>query len=559
MDGVFAIDDSPVPIASVLEYDRLGMLTWVSEEMRAWAYEVGNPAPAPPLQPAQAIPIQAPLQPVNKEKLPRLNKANWIPALVMVGVLIAWAVLIRVTGLAMSRPDITSLGAVILMGIFALFAIPAAVAQFSPRAPKQGLRVTTWILYALVAVPLCFGLVWGVADILNPVPERADGALPDLVALMGHNQRDVGRILNGSEVETDKYAKEDIAANSKTWGTPTAKSVLYSLEDLNRLNKRPLAQKVRENGSTFVNTVMGDKAPKHKDSNSDAEVTVYYSPEGKAVGAKLSVSRLAAQEVVGSESQDAILRGVGFKAETRVVAAPEWAQKVTTALAGLDNKDYWGFGKTAEGWMGYEVQVNHLAALMLNATDKAVDEQDDLGDISVTVAPKLIDWTTPDAASATGQTQSGGGSTAADNSDSSSQIAPSPETSGAGANGSSSSVVGAAARDYASQLGGTPHKGKQLYFIIGESVDSEAAAQKKLDAATPLFGDMQTYFIVQKSDNFEGMRPGWWVVIEAYTKKPEDNDLQLAKRAFPDAYVKPATVKTDDPIPVYEELVPGAN
>jgi hypothetical protein len=108
---------------------------------------------------------------------------------------------------------------------------------------------------------------------------------------------------------------------------------------------------------------------------------------------------------------------------------------------------------------------------------------------------------------------------------------------------------------YAKRIGGTSHDGQTLSVVIGASVPTEAEAQAVLDAATPRFGDMQTYFIVQRSDNFAGMNPGWWVVIEAYRAPPSPENLALGRRGFPSAYVKRVTVRTDDPIPVYEDLV----
>ena len=110
---------------------------------------------------------------------------------------------------------------------------------------------------------------------------------------------------------------------------------------------------------------------------------------------------------------------------------------------------------------------------------------------------------------------------------------------------------------YAKLLGGTSHEGETLYFVIGASVESEEAARAMLEDATPRFGDMQSYFIVQLSDNFEGMEPGWWVIFEAYHRKPSSENLDFDRRGFPDAYVKQATVRTSDPIPVYEDMVGG--
>jgi hypothetical protein len=49
---------------------------------------------------------------------------------------------------------------------------------------------------------------------------------------------------------------------------------------------------------------------------------------------------------------------------------------------------------------------------------------------------------------------------------------------------------------------------------------------------------MQSYFIVQLSDSFDGLEPGWWIVIEAYYNEPEESELDFGRRGFADAYVK---------------------
>lgn len=108
---------------------------------------------------------------------------------------------------------------------------------------------------------------------------------------------------------------------------------------------------------------------------------------------------------------------------------------------------------------------------------------------------------------------------------------------------------------YARSIGGTPHRGELLYLVIGDTYPSEAAATAALNEALPVFGDMQTFFIVQRSDGFAGLVPGQWLVFEAYRLEPKPENLQLARRAFPEAAVRRATVRTDDPIPVYEDLV----
>jgi hypothetical protein len=117
-------------------------------------------------------------------------------------------------------------------------------------------------------------------------------------------------------------------------------------------------------------------------------------------------------------------------------------------------------------------------------------------------------------------------------------------------------TLSAEALDYAASLGGTSHLGEELYFVIGTSVATEAEALNQLEGAKGV-GDMQSYFIVQRSDNFEGMDPGWYVVFEAYRDYPSQENIDFGRRPFPGAYVVSAIVMTSDPIPVYDDIMMG--
>lgn len=44
-DGAFVADGKTIKVGDVLEHDRLGTLTWVSPEMRDWAYALSTAAP----------------------------------------------------------------------------------------------------------------------------------------------------------------------------------------------------------------------------------------------------------------------------------------------------------------------------------------------------------------------------------------------------------------------------------------------------------------------------------------------------------------------------------
>lgn len=126
----------------------------------------------------------------------------------------------------------------------------------------------------------------------------------------------------------------------------------------------------------------------------------------------------------------------------------------------------------------------------------------------------------------------------------------------------STAALSERAKEDARQLGGRSHRGETLYFIVGAGGTPESFAQMKLDNAADAFDNIQFYFIVQKSDNFDGMDPGWFVVIDAYrTKDDAEKNLDNAMSGFADGkntpYIKKATVKTDDPIPVNYVDFPG--
>jgi hypothetical protein len=107
--------------------------------------------------------------------------------------------------------------------------------------------------------------------------------------------------------------------------------------------------------------------------------------------------------------------------------------------------------------------------------------------------------------------------------------------------------------EYARSLGGVSRQGETLFLVVGAGVATEGEAKVLLQQATPFFGDMVSYFIVQKSDNFEGLSPGDWVVFEAYDANPSAENLDFGRRGFPNAYVARVKVLTTDPIPVYED------
>ncbi len=110
---------------------------------------------------------------------------------------------------------------------------------------------------------------------------------------------------------------------------------------------------------------------------------------------------------------------------------------------------------------------------------------------------------------------------------------------------------------YAKELGGVSLEGQEIYLVVGDSADTEAEAQDLLDAAAPSFGDMQSYFIVQLAENFDGLTPGYkkYIIVEAYRESPSAENQDFDRRGFPSSAIERATVITFDPIPAYEDVV----
>jgi hypothetical protein len=112
---------------------------------------------------------------------------------------------------------------------------------------------------------------------------------------------------------------------------------------------------------------------------------------------------------------------------------------------------------------------------------------------------------------------------------------------------------------YAKAMGGSSHKGQTLYLIVGATEPDLVRARRRLDWALVRFGDMETYYVIARSDSYTGLASGSWIVSEAYkveanAKKAEN--LELASRFSAAPVVRKVTAKTADPVPVYEELVP---
>ena len=95
------------------------------------------------------------------------------------------------------------------------------------------------------------------------------------------------------------------------------------------------------------------------------------------------------------------------------------------------------------------------------------------------------------------------------------------------------------------------HQGESFYAVICESSASKAEAQKRLNDLNSLLGDTGGGFFIDKSDHYEGMRPGWWVVFSAYESKSDAaEDAKWFTRGSFEPYVKSVKKRCTDPIDI---------
>jgi hypothetical protein len=101
---------------------------------------------------------------------------------------------------------------------------------------------------------------------------------------------------------------------------------------------------------------------------------------------------------------------------------------------------------------------------------------------------------------------------------------------------------------------GKSHKGETLQLLIVATGKTKAAADQALLDLLPVYGDIQTYLVVEPTVQLKGLEPGSWVVFEAYREPPSQDTIDFMDRGSSAAYVKQVTVLTADPIPVVEDL-----
>jgi hypothetical protein len=86
----------------------------------------------------------------------------------------------------------------------------------------------------------------------------------------------------------------------------------------------------------------------------------------------------------------------------------------------------------------------------------------------------------------------------------------------------------------------TPTKaGTPMWVVIVDSVDTRAEAERRLARLDGVLGAGENTYVVDESSHYEGMNPGWWVIVEGTnTEEGARSEAAFARRADFQPYVK---------------------
>lgn len=90
-----------------------------------------------------------------------------------------------------------------------------------------------------------------------------------------------------------------------------------------------------------------------------------------------------------------------------------------------------------------------------------------------------------------------------------------------------------------------------MFVIVYASETDEAAAEAKRERYQGQYGDAAPTLSVEPSSHYEGLEPGYWVVISAYLDRADAvTDLDWAEQHDIPGYIKPVDKLCDDNIDV---------
>lgn len=91
--------------------------------------------------------------------------------------------------------------------------------------------------------------------------------------------------------------------------------------------------------------------------------------------------------------------------------------------------------------------------------------------------------------------------------------------------------------------------GKAMWVVVAAIARTEPLAQEKLNRLGQLLGADENTYVVDSSSHYRGIKPGWWVVIEATkTRAGALDEARWARRGAYTPIVRYVTKTCNDPI-----------
>ena len=295
-----------------------------------------------------------------------------------------WLLSARVFPAAFATGEVGRIETLILSAVTGWVFIGGLVDLLGP-APREERRAVVWLLRAYLVVPLAVLVIVSASALHGARPPRNDGALPDLVGLLGQREPEVDRLLGTATKKPLGWSKAAslVAVPPAIKGSTSV--VAYSLPDL----AWPAARK------RTVQDLLPSFAPEPKEAASDAIVIVYFSKEGEALVAHLDISRKTASALFGPGWLGQLPSSAGLTASLETGTPPPWAE--SAANPGKGSVERWGSSRIGEQRIVYHlrslkkppsgVSSSGVGSVSLTVGGETLDAAPVAGDVRLTAQP----------------------------------------------------------------------------------------------------------------------------------------------------------------------------
>jgi hypothetical protein len=420
--------------------------------------------------------------PQTDDVMPPARAGSWRTAVVLSGALGLWLVVSRYLPSAfVGGADLTIVGALPLVAALA-YAVASRIVRIAlPGARAREWRAVVLLVVTALVVPLGFLVFRSAGETVPPASAPAERALPDVAALLGKGSDDVERALGVAYGREQERVPDSIGV--RPWEGATARVVAYALGDVEGWWARDPDAPAIGGASRLWQA----SAPAPNTGDGGATVTVYYSVDGAALGARLVLRLVSADSARGPDWRKRFLNACGLAGDVVRKDPPAWAIASDEATPG-PALDEWGLVGDASTGIGYHLRIARPSAAGVASSGAPVAGPDETGVLVLTLGPRLVDQFT-----ASGSLTSSDGTRTGAASDASGALAAVEAT------------VTFAERGF--------------YVIVFDSGASETAIltrSERLNRRASSSGEPSPAVVVERSGHLRGLADGdYWVIISS--------------------------------------------